>query len=257
MTDELPLPHTSTGSDPRPPLVFLHGFCTDRSAWQGVSEALAGRRREIVFDLPGHGAALAWSEPVNAAIAAKAVLASLEALGVPRCHLIGHSLGGATAVLIALMQPERIASLTLLAPGGFGYEVNDRLLTRYATATSTQAVQAAYEGMFGFSAVISSDLIDSAVENRSRPGALASYQAILPSLSDQGVQKQIDRSALFALPMPIKVVWGTQDRVLPTRQAHRLPGHVASHVFEDVGHMLPYEIPEAIAKLVLQNAAVE
>ncbi len=41
--------------------------------------------------------------------------------------------------------------------------------------------------------------------------------------------------------MPIKVLWGTQDRVLPTRQAHKLPGVVATHIFERTGHMLHLE----------------
>jgi pyruvate dehydrogenase E2 component (dihydrolipoamide acetyltransferase) len=54
--------------------------------------------------------------------------------------------------------------------------------------------------------------------------------------------------------MPTKVVWGAQDRVLPTRQAHRLPGHIAVHVFEGVGHMLPHEIPDAVARLIRENA---
>jgi pimeloyl-ACP methyl ester carboxylesterase len=50
------------------------------------------------------------------------------------------------------------------------------------------------------------------------------------------------------------VIWGTQDRVLATRQAHRLPGRIAVHIFEGTGHMLPQEIPGDAAKLILENA---
>jgi pyruvate dehydrogenase E2 component (dihydrolipoamide acetyltransferase) len=51
----------------------------------------------------------------------------------------------------------------------------------------------------------------------------------------------------------VKVLWGTQDRIVPTRQAHRLPGRIAIHVFEDAGHMLPLEIPDEVAFLILEN----
>jgi pyruvate dehydrogenase E2 component (dihydrolipoamide acetyltransferase) len=49
------------------------------------------------------------------------------------------------------------------------------------------------------------------------------------------------------------VLWGTQDRVLPTRQAHKLPGAIAVHIFEKTGHMLPQEIPHEVAGLILEN----
>jgi pimeloyl-ACP methyl ester carboxylesterase len=51
----------------------------------------------------------------------------------------------------------------------------------------------------------------------------------------------------------VKVLWGTQDRVLPTRQAHRLPGRIGVHIFENTGHMLPQEIPDEAAYLILEN----
>ena len=47
----------------------------------------------------------------------------------------------------------------------------------------------------------------------------------------------------------------TQDRVLPTRQSHKLPGEVATHVFERVGHMPHLEIPDAVCRLVREQLA--
>ncbi len=70
------------------------------------------------------------------------------------------------------------------------------------------------------------------------------------------MQKTLPREELAALPLPIRVVWGTQDRVLPTRQAHKLPGMVATHIFERVGHMVHLEIPREVTRLILLNSGV-
>jgi pyruvate dehydrogenase E2 component (dihydrolipoamide acetyltransferase) len=53
----------------------------------------------------------------------------------------------------------------------------------------------------------------------------------------------------------VKVLWGMQDRVVPTRQAHRLPGRIAVHVFEEAGHMLPLEVPDDVAALILESTS--
>jgi pyruvate dehydrogenase E2 component (dihydrolipoamide acetyltransferase) len=77
--------------------------------------------------------------------------------------------------------------------------------------------------------------------------------SIVETFFDGTRQKLLPVAALAELKLPVKVLWGTQDRVLPTRQAHRLPGRIAVHIFEDAGHMLPYEIAAEVAHLVLEN----
>ena len=84
--------------------------------------------------------------------------------------------------------------------------------------------------------------------------AAATLEAIADEIIDGSVQKTLPRDELAALPMPIKVLWGTQDRVLPTRQAHKLPGVVATHIFERTGHMPHLELPKEVTRLILQNA---
>lgn len=238
------------------PVVLLHGFGGDRQTWVNIQTALAARKRSLAFDLPGHGQALDWPQVGNAGIAAKAVAQSLEALELDRVHLTGHSMGGAVAVLVALRAPERIASLTLLAPGGFGPEINHRLLRRYAAATDQADVEILLEQFFGWEFKLPKHLAKSVAESRAKPGAAATLEAIADEIIDGTVQKTLPRDALADLPMPVKVIWGTQDRVLPTRQAHKLPGTVATHIFERVGHMPHLEIPKEVTRLILQNTGV-
>ncbi|WP_417670252.1 alpha/beta fold hydrolase [Roseibium sp.] len=236
------------------PIVLLHGFGGDKSTWANIQTALSVSHSSYAFDLPGHGAALDWPKIGNAAVAAKAVTQSLEALDLDRVHLVGHSMGGAVATLIALRNPERIASLTLLAPGGFGPEINHRLLRRYAAAADPAEMEMLLEQFFGWEFKLPKFLAKTAAESRSRPGAVETLQAIADDIIDGETQKTLPRREVAELPMPIKVVWGTQDRVLPTRQSHKLPGVIATHIFERVGHMPHLEIPREVTRLILQNA---
>ncbi|TYC53418.1 alpha/beta fold hydrolase [Rhodobacterales bacterium] len=244
----------ATAADSGAPVVLLHGFGGDRQTWLNIQTGLAPHKRSIAFDLPGHGEALDWPRIGNAGVAAKAVTQSMEQINLGKVHLVGHSMGGAVAALIALRNPDLVASLTLLAPGGFGPEINHRLLRRYAAATDAAEMEMLLEQFFGWEFKLPKFLAKTAAEARSRPGAVATLEAVADEIIDGSVQKTLPRDELAALPMPIKVIWGTQDRILPTRQSHKLPGMIGTHIFERVGHMVHLEIPKDAVRLILQNA---
>lgn len=245
----------AAGDDRRTPVVLLHGFGGNHTIWRDVVAALSGDRRTIALDLPGHGGSRSWPEIGTAITAAKAVAAEIAALDIDRVHLAGHSLGGAVAALVALRAPQRIASLTLLAPGGFGSEINSRLLQRYAIARDEATLRPLVEQFFGWRNPVPDRLIAEMVTERADPVVTETFAAIAAEIFKGGAQGVLPRAELAELPCPIKVLWGTQDRVLPTRQAHHLPGLVAAHVFEEVGHMLPVEIPAEVARLIRENVA--
>jgi pyruvate dehydrogenase E2 component (dihydrolipoamide acetyltransferase) len=256
---ELVLPRADRGSDTRPPVVFLHGFAGDRDSWIGQVVALETRRRIIAFDLPGHGMALDWPEIGHAGIAAKAVIGSLSALGIERFHLVGHSMGGATATLIALkLAPtQRLASLTLLAPGGFGTEINQRLVRRYATATAEHEIHALLEQFFGYERPVPQAIARRMAEIRRDPRVTATLARIVEAILDGERQKTFDLDDLADLPHSIRIIWGDQDRVLPTRQARKAPGIVGVHVFRGVGHMPHLEVPREVTRLIQEAIAAE
>jgi len=243
----------SSGQGDGFPVVLLHGFGGSHRGWDAVVPALQAQRRVIAFDLPGHAGSLDFPKTGNAAVAAKAVLADLADAGVDRAHFAGHSMGGAAAALCGLMAPDRCASLTLLAPGGFGWEVNHRLLRRYALATEEAEIALLLEQFFGWQNPLPEGLAAQMAIQRSFSGAPQALEAIVETLLDGTTQKRLPVEDIAALPAPVKVLWGTQDRVLPTRQAHKLPGRVAVHIFEETGHMLPHEIPGDVAHLILEN----
>lgn len=234
------------------PVVLLHGFGASHAVWADVLAIAGGARRFITFDLPGHGRSIEVPHG-SAAMAARAVLAALRSRRLDRVHLVGHSMGGAAAAIAALMEPHCVASLTLLAPGGFGGEINNRLLRRYAAAEEEAELALLLEQFFGWEAGVPPALAAAQARERQAPGATAALKNIVETFFDGDRQKIMPVADLAGLSVPVKVVWGTQDRVLPTRQAHKLPGRIAVHIFERTGHMLPQEIPGEAAYLILEN----
>lgn len=247
------LPFTAFGPESADPIIFIHGFGGDASTWENIQVQLENKRRTIAFDLPAHGRALADFKPSNAIASAKAISKSLDALKLNRVHLVGHSLGGAIATLIAMRSPERVASLTLLAPGGFGSEINSNLLRRYAVAQTEAEQEALLEQFVGLEFKLPEGYAKYVATQRSVPGAADALKAVSELILDGDRQGVLPTDKLGELPMPVKVVWGTQDKMLPTRQCHKLPGPIACHVYDGVGHMLQLEIPEEVIRLILEN----
>jgi pimeloyl-ACP methyl ester carboxylesterase len=107
-----------------PAVTFLHGFALDGRMWSAQTRYVEPTHRTIVVDLPGFGPR--GAEHSGVFCPAQAVLDILDARGVQRTHLFGHSLGGAVAVDIALAHPDRVLSLTLVdalllgRPSGIG-----------------------------------------------------------------------------------------------------------------------------------------
>lgn len=232
------------------PVVLLHGFGAGHEAWETIGEQLAAETRVLACDLPGHGGSFDYPEAGPPKVAANAVLAHLEARGIPAAHFVGHSMGGAVAALAAMFQPGRVASLTLLAPGGFGPEINQRLLERYAGATDEASLELCLEAMFGWFSPVPAGLAARLIAARAAPGRRTQLQRIAAGLARGGRQGMLPRERLAALAMPVAVAWGGLDNVLPARQTHDLPAHWSVRLFPDLGHMLPDEAPDEVLDLV-------
>ncbi len=111
-----------------PPVVLLHGLLDDSLTWRKVAPKLARRYTVIVPDLPGHGRSGPASHGDYGSNGhAIALRGLLDALGYDRVALIGHSLGGSIALAFAFQNPDRMARLALISPGGFGRDVHPML----------------------------------------------------------------------------------------------------------------------------------
>lgn len=114
--------HRRFGEAGRPPLVILHGLLGASRNWQTVARELSATHDVYALDLRNHGASFRDDEAGYPALAGD-LLAWLDANGLDRVHLLGHSMGGKTAMRFAADHPERLLSLLVvdIAPRRYGH----------------------------------------------------------------------------------------------------------------------------------------
>jgi pimeloyl-ACP methyl ester carboxylesterase len=105
------------------PVVLIHGAVLDRRMWDYEDSVLAARFRVIRYDLRGHGASADISAPFDAS---DDLLAVLDAVGVPRAHLVGLSAGSRIALDFALTHADRVDRLVLASPFPSGSQMTER-----------------------------------------------------------------------------------------------------------------------------------
>ena len=143
-TIELPglrLAAQAWGDPARPPLLALHGWLDNAGSFARLATRLAQQRHVIALDLPGHGHSghLPAGVRYHFVDYVETVLAAAAALGLPRFDLLGHSLGGAVASLVAVAAPERVGRLALIEALGPLADDGSRTLERFRSACAARA----------------------------------------------------------------------------------------------------------------------
>lgn len=231
-------------------MVLLHGFGGGCDDWYDIQPDLSRDGLVLAYDLPGHGRSLAHPAAGNASAMAKAILADLAERGVERVHVAGFSMGGAVACLMGLRAPDRVASLTLLAPGGFGPFINGPLLHRFATPATADELRAAMNDMAAPGYAFETKYVAALAALRGIPGQPAILDKIWGMIARDSKQGEIPRATLATLSMPVTVVWGTADPMLPYSQSENLPAAFELVTLPGAGHMLPVEARKAVTAAI-------
>jgi pyruvate dehydrogenase E2 component (dihydrolipoamide acetyltransferase) len=236
------------------PLVLLHGVATSRLIWRRVLAPLALRRRVIAVDVPGFGE----SEPVGPGFELEQVADRLvDGLGLDRFDLVGHSLGGAVAVATAARHPAAVRRLVLVSPAGLAPRA-----TRAAAALGAAAERAVYARRAlgyqltararGRRAMFGTTVADAARLHPDDARLLLDASAGARRIS-AGVRRALEadlRADLAAAPMPVGLIWGAADRVVPYAgldALRRLRPDARVETLPATGHIPQIEHPAAFA----------
>lgn len=245
----------ASGRRDRDTLVLLHGFGGSGRSFDPVIDDLGALARLILPDLPGHGGSVAAAGSRHPRTAADAVLAALDDAGCERFHLAGFSLGGAVACLIALAAPDRVRSLTLLAPGGFGPDIAHEALRDLAAARDPSEIRAALAAMSAPGASLPENEVAMLAEERKDLTLKAELMAIAETIAKDGRQGTFPREVLATIACPVRVVWGTKDPVLPVTQSRNLPEPFRVRLVDGAGHMLIHEARDAVTDVLREALA--
>jgi pyruvate dehydrogenase E2 component (dihydrolipoamide acetyltransferase) len=240
------------GEGAGPPLVFLHGFGGDLNNWQFNQEALAEHRPTYAVDLPGHGGSSKELGPghVHVGALAGAVIDFLDAKEIARAHLVGHSLGGAIALDLALNHPDRVASATLVCSAGLGPEIHMAYIDGFMQAKRRKQLQPLLEMLVADPAMVSREMIEDVLKFKRLDGVEAALNRIIDDSFAGGRQALQLTSRLGELRLPVQVIWGRQDQIIPATHAEGLPATVPVHIFDDAGHMVHMEKSAEVNDLI-------
>ncbi len=248
-----------------PPLLLLHGHEQSATTWRWVIPALARTHRVLALSLPGHGqSGPAAGVHAPGADLAPFVAAFLVAAGVEApVDLVGHSAGGAIALRLALADPARIRTLTLVDSAGLGREVHPLLAVDTLPGIGELAVMISRMPggdlartsmsaamLFAQPWRVPADFFAEQHALARRPGQLEASTAMARAMFGPYGQRQILLGRLPDLTTPTLVMWGDRDYLLPVQQARAavkiLPDGQLS-VFPDCGHLPHIEQPDRFA----------
>ncbi|GAA4616763.1 acetoin dehydrogenase dihydrolipoyllysine-residue acetyltransferase subunit [Saccharopolyspora hordei] len=243
------LSYATVGDGPEV-VVLVHGFGGDKDSWLFVQEPLAAGRTVHALDLPGHGASTKDVGDGGLEVLADAVTGFLDALGVERAHLVGHSLGGAVVSAAAARQPDRVRSLTLVAPAGCGAEINAEYLRGFVAASTRRELKPHLRALFADESQVTRQLVDDLLKFKRIDGVQDCLRTLLGTLLD-GDKQAIDTASLLAgVSVPTAVVWGDQDQVVPVAAPEVFGDGVRVRVVEGAGHMVHMEAPTATREAI-------
>jgi pyruvate dehydrogenase E2 component (dihydrolipoamide acetyltransferase) len=225
-------------------ILLVHGYGGDRNSWLFLQEPLAAKYRVYALDLPGHGTSAKDVGDGTLGVLADAVTGVLDALGAGRAHLVGHSLGGAVALAVAAGDPGRIASVTLIAPAGFGSEINAGYLRGFADAQTRRELKPVIGQIFANENLVTRQVVDDLLAYKRLDGVDEALHTLLGLLLDGDAQRMDSAAvrAAIADAVPVSVVWGAADRIIPAAQAESVTGAVR-YLVGGAGHMTHMERP--------------
>ncbi len=240
------------GGGPGIPVVLIHGFGGDLNTWMFTQPALAETRRAVALDLPGHGGSVKDAGAGDPETLADALDAALPALGIEHAHLVGHSMGGAVAALVALRRPERTAGLTLIASAGLGPEINGPFINGFIGASRRREAAEMLSQLVHDPRSVSRAMVEETLRYKRLDGVEAALTAISRAWFADGRQQIFVADRLRQLTIPVELIWGRDDRIIPVAHAEALSAQLPVHILDAAGHLPHMEKAGEVSRLIRQ-----
>ncbi len=255
-----------------PVLLLLHGLACDHTTWTPVIDRLARKYTVIAPDLLGHGLSDKPRADYTLGGYANGMRDLITVLGIDKVTVVGHSFGGGVAMQFAYQFPERTQRVMLVATGGLGpdvtplikliqvpgwFRVMGVLTLPGVRHLETFALRTAHAyGDIGplrkvtrdFDEV--ADIVESWKDRRTR---FAIRHLVRAVIDWRGQIVTMSDRAYLSDAMPMAVVWGRDDQVIPVRHASNaaaLAPDVRIEVLPDAGHFPHKNHPEEFARIL-------
>lgn len=249
-----------------PVFILLHGFGASLFSWREVTEPLAEFGTVIAYDRPAFGLTerpMEWEgeSPYSQEAQIQLVIGLMDALGVEKAILVGNSAGGTIAMLTALKYPERIESLILVNPavyagGGAPAWIRPLLRTPQMNRIGpliARQIQTRGPELIELAWHDPSKITPDVMEGYQKPLRVENWDKALWYLTvssrESGLAERLDE-----LTLPVLLIAGDDDRIVPTEQSVRLAGELPNAelvVIPQSGHVPHEETPAEFMQAVI------
>ena len=250
-----------------PPVVLIHGYGDTADAWRHVVPRLLASHRVIALDVPPFGRSADPDTPRLLDFYKQFFPELLERLELDSATLIGHSLGGAIALHVALERPELVQRLGLVAPAGLGKAPpwwwnllsGHSLVWHHALSVPSPLTPVLIRQglkrfldwrLFHDHTKLGHDIAH-LVDMHGRPADLDRLLKAGRCCIESYTGRLLEDSC--ALDMPIWMAWGRHDGLVPSAHAlafRRAHPDAAVHIFEECGHYPHVELPGRFNRLL-------
>ena len=262
--------HMKTAGQGEPVFLLLHGFGASLYSWQAVMEPLSQIGRVIAYDRPAFGLTerpLTWQgqNPYSPEAQVALVIGLLDHFGVQSAILVGNSAGGTVAMQTALAHSERVLALVLVDPavyngGGAPDWIRPLLNTpqmRHLGPLVARQIQARGPQLIELAWHDPSKITPETLALYKKPLQVKNWDQALWELTLASRDAKLD-VRLDELRMPVLVVTGDDDRIVPTEDSIRLAGEITNAdlvVIRAAGHVPHEEQPAAFMDAVKEFLA--
>ena len=251
------------------PLVgLIHGITETADVWRDVIPRLARHYTVIACDLQGHGRSAKPRGDYSLGAYASGLRDLMGALGYERGTVVGRSLGGGIAMQFAYQYPEYTERMVLVSSGGLGRDVHpllraatlpasDLVLPLIAPSWAVRAGETVGRALERIGLNLPSDLTEMARGYASladRDASEAFLHTLRAVIDPRGQRVSALDRLYLAEDMPVLLVWGTDDPIIPVehgRAAHELIPHSRFVEFEGAGHWPQLADPERFADVLI------
>lgn len=247
-------------------LLLLHGMAGSSNTWRAVLPQLSKRYRVIAPDLLGHGESAKPRSDYSLGAFAAGLRDLLDELGITSVTVVGQSLGGGVAMQFVYQHPDYCKRLVLISSGGLGQDVGwtlrllsapgAELLLPVIALPPVVRVGDRVRGWFSAANIQSprGSEMWSAYASLSDPQTRQAFLRTLRSVVDYRGQavSALNRMHLTA-ELPLMVIWGDQDRIIPVEHGYELDRHRPGcrlEVLSGVGHFPHVEAPNQVVDLL-------